>query len=166
MTDPNAFLMGSGVRSAKFANIDDSITGFVVYPPEVRDQTDIQTGAPLYWPGSDRKKQQLYVVLRTDEQEDEEDDGLRALYIKSNMHTAVAQAVRKAGAAGLEVGGKLRVVYVGDGQIKQRGFNAPKLYEALYRAPERNGAVDESQQDPADLVPAPAPARKPDPIPF
>jgi hypothetical protein len=82
---------------------------------------------------------QLRVVLSTDQRdpEDPEDSGERAVYIRGNMQRAVAQAVRAASAPGLEVGGKLLIKYVADGKAARRGFNPPKVYEAKYRAPER-----------------------------
>jgi len=64
------------------------------------------------------------------------------------MQRAVAQAVRAASAPGLEVGGKLLIEYVADGKAARRGFNPPKVYEAKYRAPER------------EAVPAPDPVRE------
>ena len=48
----------------------------------------------------------------------------------------IEEAVKKAGAKGLEVGGTLAVKYVKDGEKKNKAFNAPKLYAAKYEAPD------------------------------
>lgn len=134
-TAADQFLMGGSVTSAKFESINDSVTGTIVEEPEVRQQTDLDTGLPKTWPDG-RPMMQLVVTLQTELHEDADDDGLRRVYVKGKSLTeAVRDAVRKAGAKGLEVGGRLQVVYVGDGEVKKRGFNPPKLYLAQYARP-------------------------------
>jgi hypothetical protein len=88
-----------------------------------------------------------------------DDDGLRALYIRNNMRTAVAAAVRKARAK-LEVGGTLTVTYVSDGEQKTRGHNPPKIYSAVYTPPKDAG---DAVADVLGVAPAPAvaPAKLP-----
>lgn len=139
-TDPNAFLLGGGGKSAKFENVGDSVTGSITQVPEVRQQTKLEDGTPLTWDNGD-PKMQLVVSLQTELREDGDDDGIRKLYVKGSkdpasksMHAAVAAAVQQAGAKGLEVGGRLTVRYVGNGVAKTRGFNPPKQYEASYVA--------------------------------
>lgn len=129
------FLMGGGVQSAKFENVGDSVAGDVHDEPEVRQQTDLSTGALKFWDDG-RPQMQLVVTLKTSLHDDADDDGLRKLYIKGKYLTeAVREAVRKAGAKGLEVGGRLQVTYTGDGPQTKRGFNPPKLYRAEYARP-------------------------------
>lgn len=139
--DANDLLMGGGLASAKFPTIGTSITGRLVRNPEARQQTHIETGEPLTFANGD-PRMQIVVSLATDERDpdNEDDDGERALYIKGNMLAAVRDAVRKAGAKGLEVGGTLTVTYVGDGERKNRAFNAPKLYAAVYVLPSAQAA--------------------------
>ena len=49
---------------------------------------------------------------------------------------AVIAAVRTAGCgSNISAGGTLTLTYIGDGTIKQRGYNAPKLYSASYLPP-------------------------------
>jgi hypothetical protein len=83
---------------------------------------------------------QIVVQLQTDERDpaNDADDGVRGLYIKANMLSAVRTAVRAAGATGLDVGGRLSVTYTGDGQPKRRGGKAPKEYTAAYAPPPSN----------------------------
>jgi hypothetical protein len=137
--DPNEWLLSTGIRSAAFQSVGDKIVGFISRQPEVQQQRDFETGELKVW-SDGNPMMQLRVVLSTDlrDPDDAEDSGERALYIRGNMQRAIAQAVRAASAPGLEVGGKLLIKYVADGKAPRRGFNPPKVYEARYRAPERD----------------------------
>ena len=108
--DPNAFLMGGGAKSAKFDNEGDKVVGTIL-DMQVKQQTDIKTGAPRTWDNGD-PMMQLVVTLQTDARDDEDDDGQRTLYVKGQMQRAVQDAVRKAGARGLAEGGRLGVKFV------------------------------------------------------
>jgi hypothetical protein len=125
--------MGGGVISAKFEKKGTKISGVIARKPELQQQRDFNSKKPLAWDdGSPR--QQVKVILATDAKEDD-DNGERALYLKGGMLKAVQAAVKKAGAKGLETGGKLAIKYTGDGE-KKGNLNAPKLYAALYEAPD------------------------------
>lgn len=164
------FLLGGGGKSAKFETVGATVTGKIAASPQVRQQTDISSGAALTWDNGD-PKMQLVVQLQTTEHLDDEDDGMRNLYVKGSkdpasksMHAAVAAAVQNAGAKGLEVGGTLTVKYVGDGVSKTRGFNPPKQYEATYQAPDASeflGGV--TAQQAAPVAPAAPAASGPTP---
>lgn len=156
--DPNAWLMGSGAPSAKFDTPGDTVTGRIVATPELRQQTDFTSGKPLFWDNGD-PRMQLVVTLQTEQHDPSiaDDDGTRRVYVKGQLQKAVQQAVRQAGAPGLEVGGTLTVTYTGDGEVKQRGMNPPKLYTATYKAA---AASFLDQQQPAEQSPA-APAVPP-----
>lgn len=134
--------MGGGVPSARFENHGDSVTGTIYDEPAATQQTDFTTGEPLVWPNGD-PRMQVVVTLATDLRDDSEDDGLRRIYIKGKSLTgAVRDAVRKAGAKGIEQGGRLTVTYTGDGVAERRGINPPKLYTASYTPPSQ-AAVNE-----------------------
>jgi hypothetical protein len=162
--DPNDFLMGGGAKSAAFPTIGTTVSGRIVRAPEVRQQTTPEGQLKTFDNGD--PMMQLVVQLATDERDpqDREDDGTRALYVKSNMLNAVRDAVRKAGAKGLEVGGTLTVQYIGDGEKKRAAFSAPKLYAASYTPPVPAAAADflmgqpTSPVAPAAQPPAPQPA--------
>ncbi|HEU4544477.1 MAG TPA: hypothetical protein VFR23_25325 [Jiangellaceae bacterium] len=148
-TNPNDFLLGGGGKSAAFDTIGDSISGTITAEPEVRQQTDIQSGKPQTWDNGD-PKYQLVVTLQTTLRTDDEDDGVRNLYIKGSkkpgtrsLHDAVATAVRNAGADGLAKGGVLTVRFVGEEPSQTRGFNPRKLYEASYVSPSPGAASGE-----------------------
>lgn len=143
--DPNAWLMGSGARSAKFESEGDKVVG-IIRSMEMRQQTDIKSGTPKTWDNGD-PMMQMVVVLETDERDDEEDDGMRTLYVKGQMQRAVGDAVRKAGERGLGVGGKLGVQFVNTAAPKQRGFNGAKQYVAKYEAPVMSVDFDDTGVD-------------------
>jgi hypothetical protein len=143
MNNPaDEFLLGGGGSSAKFENLGDSVTGTIV-STQVQQQTDIATGVPLTWDNGDAR-QQLVVRLQTDQRDGDDDDGIRAVYVKGSkkagtqsMHDAVATAVRAAGGKGLEEGGTLTVTFVGEEPPVTRGMSARKLWSASYVQPDR-----------------------------
>ena len=63
-TDPNGWLMSGGVGSAKFDAHGDCVNGTITETPELRQQTDFDTGAPLFWDDG-KPKMQLVVTLAT-----------------------------------------------------------------------------------------------------
>ena len=152
--DPNALIMGSGARSAKFQNVKDRVGGTIVNYV-TRQQTDINGSPKTYDDGN--PMWQTVITLATDLQEDDDDDGLRAVYAKGEMLKAIRTACVKSGATGIARGGKLAVQYSGERPPSQRGFNATKLFVARYEAPE----VEE--EAPADDAP---PYLTDDDIPF
>jgi hypothetical protein len=143
----NEFLLAAGVTSAKFETPGTTVTGTICRQPEVQQQREIDTGRPKFWDDG-KPRQQIVIHLQTTSRdpEVEDDDGIRALYVRGNMLRAVREAVRKAG-TGLEVGGVLAVTYSGDGERKAAGFNPPKLYTAVY-TPAVQAAVSDVLAEP------------------
>ncbi len=145
-----------GATSAKFDTIGVTVGGVISRVGEPMQQRDFTTSAPKFWDDG-RPMMQLPVDVKTDlrDPEQPEDDGTRTLYIRGEMQKAIREAVRKAGAKGLREGGTLTVTYSGDGVVKQRGMNPPKLYTATYLAPT-------AAQADAFIggTPAPAPAQR------
>lgn len=130
------FLMGGGgAPSAKFPTPGTIVGGRITEKPTVEQQRDIKTGEKKFW-NDGNLMMQLVVTVQTDERDPqvEEDDGRRRLFVKGQLKNAIADAVRTAGARGLEVGGTLTVTYTHDGLATQRGFNPPKQYAATYVA--------------------------------
>lgn len=133
--DPNEVLFGGGGQSAKFETFGDTITGQIT-DLKATQQTDFQTGTPKTWANGD-PMMQVVVTLQTTLRDSSiaDDDGLRKVYIKGKSLTdGTREAVRGAGAKGLEVGGTLTVTYVADGP-KERGKNPAKLYKVAYEKP-------------------------------
>lgn len=164
-TDPNDFLMGGGGTSAKFENVGDVVTGVISSTPEVKQQTDPQTGKPTFWDNGD-PKMQLIVVLSTDQRDadNDEDDGTRRIYVKGKLQYAVRDAVKLAGAKGLEVGGRLTITHTGLGDAPFKGASRAKLYSAEYvsagnvalNAPEPTASPAQAYAPPVQQA-APAP---------
>lgn len=150
--DPNEWLMSGGARSAKFETIGTVVKGVIVAAPELRQQTDFTTGALKFWDDG-KPMMQLVVTVDTGEKDplEDDDDGLRSFYIKANLQVAVKDAIRKAGAKGLEVGGKLAVKYTGDGVAKTKGMSPPKQFSAQYTPAV---AAEDFFSDPAPAAPA------------
>lgn len=151
MNDTDGFLFGGSGAAAKFENIGDAVEGEIT-DAVVTQQTHMETQEPLTWAdGSPRM--QLVVTLQTDDKS-ADDDGLRRIFAKggkyevatgtgTSMKDAIADAVKKAGASSLEVGGRLKVGYTGEGKKTNRGFSAPKLYRATYSAPVKGVSASE-----------------------
>lgn len=151
--DPNAFLMGSGARSASFKEHGDRIWGTII-SSEMRQQTDFDTGQLLFWDDG-KPRMQVVVTLMTDLHEDDDDDSLRAVYIKGEMQKAVRGALVKAGVRGIEDGGKLLVQYTGDGEPKRKGMSGAKLYYAKYEPPVKMTELPDQPdgEEPDDSLP-------------
>jgi len=160
--DANSFLMGGGgAPTAKFPTPGTTIGGRITEPPKVEQQRDIKTGEQKFWSNGD-PMMQMVVTIQTDQRDPglEDDDGRRRIFVKGQMKNAVADAVRAAGARGLEVGGTLHVRYTHDGEATQRGFSPPKQYAAKY-VPAAVNELDTPTPAPAAAAPAAAPAGDP-----
>lgn len=148
--DVSSFLFGGGGKAAKFEQVGDFIEGTIT-DVRMTQQTSMESNEPLTWQdGSPRM--QLVVTLETTHREGDNDDGLRRIYAKGgnfeiadgsgkSMKDAIADAVRKAEARGIEEGGTLKVAYTGNGKKTNRGYQAPKLFKASYKAPVANVPV-------------------------
>ena len=141
----NDFLMGGSGKAIEFLNMGDTVSGVIV-DMKKKQQTDFQTGAPVYW-NDGSPKMMLMVSLQTDLQDDAEDEGLRNVYLRGGNFTAskgkgasslvaVKDAVKRSGAPdGIQPGGKLTLQYSGEGPAPAKGMNPSKLYTASYQAP-------------------------------
>lgn len=138
--DVNDFLMGSGAKPFPFEAIGNRVRG-VILEMKKRQQTDMQTGEPVFWNNGD-PKMMLHVQLQTDLQDDDDDTGIRSVYLRGGNYVAVKgkgtsslnavkDAVRKSGSP-IDIGGTLMLEYSGEGQAANKGFNPPKLYVAEY----------------------------------
>lgn len=145
--DPETFLMGESVPSASFLQFGASVTGIICEQPKLNQQRDFTTRELKTWDDGN-PMMQLVVTLQTEEIDEkiEDDDGRRRIYIKSNMKKAVADAVRRAKAKDLAIGGKLTVTYTENGTPSQRGSQPPKLYSAVYVPPTTNFLNSEEPQ--------------------
>lgn len=151
--DVNEFLMGNAAKAFPFENLGDEVSG-VITDMKKTQQTDMQTGEPVFWNNGD-PKMMLRITLQTDLQDSEDDEGLRSVYLRggnpvavkgkgSSSLVAVKDAVRKSGATdGIQIGGWLKLGHTGLGQSANKGFNPPKLYSAEYRVPSYAVGLDD-----------------------
>lgn len=159
-------LGGDAGNSFSFDYIGAQVTGTVLDLVE-QQQTDMQTGEPKTF--SNGQPMMMYRVdLQTQERDPNNpmDDGRRSIYLKGSRApetqsslAAVLAAVKQAtGTANIATGGTLTVQYVGDGQPKQRGFSAPKLYAASYQPPTHS--LGEEPVRPQQVMAQPSPQQQ------
>jgi len=137
----NRFLMGGGGKSASFKAKGDAVTG-VITDMQERQQTDFDSGKPLEWDDGS-KKMQLVISLLTEESVDEDDDGMRRLYVKGNLQRAIREAVIKSGKRIISEGSMLTVTYTGDDVPTRKGMSGAKRYVAVYEPGVVLAAVEE-----------------------
>ncbi|WP_166412508.1 hypothetical protein [Sanguibacter sp. HDW7] len=184
----NDVLMGGGgVPSAKFPNPGDTISGRILAPPSVYQERDYDPnnpggGALKTYPSGD-PIMSIYVDLATDLRDPtiDGDDGTRRLFIEGRyLKGDVRDAVRNAGAAGLEPGGVITVSFTHreDPQDKrsrkywqaayQSAGNAALMAGAPVQAPapvQQTVAAQVMQAAaPAPVQQAPAPVQQPAPV--
>lgn len=132
--------LGGGGKAASFDKIGDRYEGRISLI-EQRQQRSFDGGTPLTWDdGSPRM--QLYVEIETDLRESDDDDGVRALYLKGGRNFEPAEgkglsgeeafkdAAKKAGLKTIETDGsvKLTIVHSGLAKPTTRGYQPAKLY--------------------------------------
>lgn len=103
-------------------------------------------GPPLYWGDdgkpttdkSDRPIMQVVITLRLDESGEE-----NRLILNPAMRAAVLDAVQRAEANGLEIGGRLALQYYEDEPQDNPDISPKKLYRAEYAAPVNRVTTDQ-----------------------
>lgn len=120
--DANSILMSGGGKFASFKSHGDTTTGVIVdvgTPYQVREwneRTQRADGPPKFTK-SGKPVYAFHLTLTTDERraDDPEDDGTRVIDVNSwRMQDALRNAVRGAGAGGLEIGAKVSLTYTSD----------------------------------------------------
>lgn len=135
-------LMAGGYKGAKFPDgqFGHVVGGEIIAAPETVQQRDFDSGQPKFY--DDGNPMWQIVVPVQAEPATADDDGIRAFYIKAQMKQAVQQALRKAGAARLEVGGVLQIRYVRDEPNSRGRGKDKKIYEARYVPPPAMSEAD------------------------
>lgn len=168
--DPNAILMGGGVPPAKFNSPGVTYGGRITTPPQAYQEREYVKGAP----GTGKLKtfdsgdpiMGLTVDIQTTLRDPsiEDDDGMRRIYISGKrMKTTVRDAVRAAGAPGLEVGGELTITYT-HSEVPTDPQSA-KHYTATYVPAASATLMGETPAGAAPPVTTPAAAPTPTPTP-
>lgn len=136
------FFDGAG-KTVKFDGVNQGASGFIVaqfdqktgeeVPYVETQQTDYTTKEPKVWKDGNPMMQAV-IKLQTDMREDEDDDGLRTLYVdKTRLKRAIQNALRIARNGDVAVGGVLTVWMTGEERTKA-GMTA-KTFEATYAPP-------------------------------
>jgi len=119
---------GSSIPSVGFATIDDEVRGKVI-DVEIRQQTDMNTSAPLFWPDG-RPRMQATVTLETHQPTNEDDSGLHNLYIRGYMQNDVRAALRAIHTQVLVNGMWLRVRLDKIDEPRRAGMQGARHFEA------------------------------------
>lgn len=171
MTQEEDDFMGGGFKSFIFESEGDMIVGKIITKPEKLQQTDVDSGELKTW--DDGKPMWYYrLTLQTDlrDPNDQFDDGVRSLSLSWHRLTAVRNAVKKAGAKNIEIGGDLWLRFDAYGPKTKSAFSAPKVgWSAGYRAPvATEGFMDTpttgQQATPAAPIRTAAPSTLPRPV--
>lgn len=164
--DANAVLMGgSNAAGWKFADPGATHTGTIAEAPKAVQEREYDKdnpggGAPKFFPSGD-PIMGVHVVLQTDERDAsiEDDDGRRTFYCEGRyIKEAVRNAVRNAGANGLEVGGRLTVTFTHREDPMDK--RSRKFWQVEY-APAGNAALMDGQPQQQAAPPAPQPTPAP-----
>ena len=143
--------IAGGGKAFPFNEIGDKVTG-TIKVIERRQQTSFENSTPLFWDdGSPRML--TYVELETDLRDDDDDDGVRALYCKGGnfepaegtglaAERALVEAAKKAGLKDIEEGTKLTVIFSGKAKPSVRGYQPAKLFAMKMEAAKASIAVD------------------------
>ncbi|GAA2516804.1 hypothetical protein [Winogradskya humida] len=128
-------LMSGGYKGAKFPDgqYGTVVGGLIIEAPSTVQQRDFESGQLRFY--DDGNPMWQIVVPVQAQPAGDEDDGIRAFYLKTQMKKAVQDAVRSTGAQRLEVGGVLHVRYVRDEPNGRGRGKDKKIYEARYQPP-------------------------------
>lgn len=159
--DANALLMGGGGSPTwNFPDEGSRKVGTVAAPPQAKQEREYEQGnpgggKPKFFPSGD-PIMGITVEVATDERDPSrvDDDGKRTFYIEGKrLKDAVRDAVRKAGATGLEVGGRLDVTLT---RYDTPGDRRSGRNWAIVYTPAGNAALMDEQAAPVQQAPAPA----------
>ena len=139
MSDVSSFLAPSGIPAAKFPAIGTTVTGKIVAPAEVQQQSEIGSGKPLFFDDG-KPRMQLVITIQTDQRDPEisDDDGKRRVFVtgtKASEGGGMLGAFKRAGITDVQVGGTLTVTYTHDGARTSPAYSPPKQYEVTYAPP-------------------------------
>lgn len=146
----------------KASKFGDSITGTICAPEPFQQQQAEPNGKLKTWDDGNPMLQLVVTVQTTmHDPSIEDDDGRRRFYVKGAMRNAIADAVRKAGAKGLDIGGIVTLVYTHDEPPSSPGMSPARQFTATYQPPSAsadflgtgNGAVAAPAALPAGMTP-------------
>jgi hypothetical protein len=136
--DSKTFLSGGGPKALAFATPGTSHTGTITDDPKETQQMSPDGELKTWRDGN--PMMQLVVTVDTGKLEDEEDDGIRRLFIKGQLRKAFQTALTEAGVDELVPGGQVTVTYTHDGERSNPAYSPPKQYTVQYIPPKATAA--------------------------
>jgi hypothetical protein len=145
--------IGGGGKSWSPETIGEKIKG-TIRTVDRRPQREFGTGKDLMWDDG-RPRLLTYIELETELHDDDEDDGVRALYAKggknfepaqghgTSMEVAIAEAVKAAGSSSIDEGAMLAIEFTGIAKPTTRGYQGAKLFRAQYKPPVSSVSADD-----------------------
>lgn len=129
----NDLLMGGGLRAVKWEHIGQVVIGTIVDEPKVEQLKKHESTELDFWPSGD-PKMQIIVTIQTDYRDpgNAEDDGKRRLHIPPRMMTPLRESVRKTGAKGIAMGGRIAVQWASGSGV---GAGNAREYATDYAPP-------------------------------
>lgn len=123
------FLFGRA-PALKFEKVGTTHSGVIV---DLEMQQARKVNGQLDFWEDGQKKMQLCITLETTyrDEEDPTDEGLRRLFVKGQMATALKNALRVKGVRAPAIGAPMAVRYIRDGAPNKLG-NRAKEYEVIY----------------------------------
>lgn len=110
---------GSSKPAVKLAEVGDVVAGTVREISKLEDKEI--NGEVRRWPNGDPKHVYVFTLDVSGEE--------MSLWVRGQMVTAIREAAAAANIKNL-IGCRLTVKHTGLGEVKQKGYNAPKLYKA------------------------------------
>jgi hypothetical protein len=132
--DANELLMSGGIASIGWKDnpVGYTVIGTITDQPKAEQMKKFDSDELAFWPSGD-PMMQIVVTIQTDlrDASDANDDGRRRLHISPRMMKPVREAVQRANAKGLEIGGRVAVRRTGGTGDK----GSPFEFAAEYAAP-------------------------------
>lgn len=145
--------LGGGAKAWSPENLGDKISGRIRLV-ERRQARSLDTKQLETWDDGS-PKMLTYIEIETNLHDDEDDDGVRALYAKggrnheaaqgsgTSMEVAIAEACKAVGATSIDEGAQLAVQHTGLAKPTTRGYSPAKLYRAQYQPPVSSVSADD-----------------------
>lgn len=150
MTNPTEdFFGGGGAKSMSFGQLHDTTWqnrwrgGRITHIAPTKQQTHIQTGAPMFKKDGVTPKNELPITLacdgtgqnpNTNERRDPSDDGRRTVYVKGSLQYAIGVKLQEMNLRAPEVGGELYMRYTAIEKKEGQEF-AQRVWDVLYFPP-------------------------------
>lgn len=148
MSEANLFLSG-GAPGQKFPEVGAKFSGTLI-SWEMADQTDLDTGEIKTWPDGKPRKQLIMTIQGEptgytlewngrgfDRKMLADDDGIRRLFVKGQMQSALGKAMRNAKGS-VEAGAYIEIVRTADIDPSKKGYSPTQTFNAKWTPASQN----------------------------